>query len=357
MSRRNQAFFWIALIAGTLVFLTLLKSVLLPFVAGIAVAYLFDPLADQLERAGINRALAAGLIIGIFVLAMILGAFFLYPVAARQVLSLLARIPTLIDRGRDQLLPYLQHFLEEVPGNNTAAVKQALGGSAEKAVEVLGDILSGLLNRGLALLNLLSLLIVTPIVAFYLLRDWDILVALVDSWLPRHHRDEIRAQILLIDQTLAGFVRGQGSVCLIMALYYSISLSLLGLDFGLVIGILTGFLSFIPYAGAILGFGLSVGVALVQFWPDYTLIGAVVALFAIGQFVENNVIAPKLVGEKVGLHPVWLMFSLLAFGALFGFVGVLIAVPVAAVIGVLTRYALGRYLGSRLYHGGDAANS
>ena len=203
----------------------------------------------------------------------------------------------------------------------------------------------------MAFANLISLLVITPVVAFYLLRDWDRLIARIDTWLPRDHAETIRERVREVDRTLAGFLRGQGTVCLILGLFYAIALSIAGLDFGLVVGLVAGLLSFIPYVGAIIGLVLSVGLALLQF-DDWLRVAIVAGIFFVGQAVEGNFLTPKLVGESVGLHPVWIIFGLLAGGALFGFVGVLLAVPAAAVIGVGVRFALDRYLQSPYYRGG-----
>ncbi|HEX5690384.1 MAG TPA: AI-2E family transporter, partial [Roseiflexaceae bacterium] len=237
------------------------------------------------------------------------------------------------------------------PTADADSVKQIVGSSAEKAVAWAGGLVGGILGGGLALVNFLSLMVITPIVAFYLLRDWDRMVTRLDAWLPRQHAEIIRIQAKEIDRTLAGFVRGQGTVCLFMALYYGLSLTIIGLDYGLIIGLVSGAVTFIPYVGATFGFVVSTVVALVQFWPDWPWIITTIVVFLFGQFVEGNFVTPYLVGNRVGLHPVWIMFALLAFGAVFGFVGVLIAVPVAAVIGVLSRFIIGRYLNSRIYLG------
>ena len=208
-----------------------------------------------------------------------------------------------------------------------------------------------LLSGGLAIVNVLALVFITPIVTFFLLRDWDEMVARIDKWLPRQWAPVIREQATLIDETLAGFVRGQSLVCLLLGTFYAIGLTIVGLEFGIVIGMLAGILSFIPYVGTIVGFVLSVGLAFAQY-PDWLPIFIVVGIFLAGQAIEGNFLTPKLVGERVGLHPVWVIFALLAGGSLFGFVGVLLAVPVAAVIGVLARFALGRYLQSGYYNDG-----
>ena len=226
-------------------------------------------------------------------------------------------------------------------------------------VNIAGCLVMGLLtglfaqlwNSGKAIVDVISLLIVTPVVAFYMLLDWDRMVAKVDRWTPRDYVASVRQIAREIDQAVAGFIRGQGSLCLILGIFYAVGLSLVGLNFGLLIGLFAGMISFIPYVGSLVGLVLAVGVAIVQFWPDYIWVGVVLAVFFTGQFIEGNILQPKLVGESVGLHPVWLMFALFAFGALFGFVGLLVAVPAAAAVGVLVRFALSRYLDSDLYYG------
>jgi predicted PurR-regulated permease PerM len=181
--------------------------------------------------------------------------------------------------------------------------------------------------------------------------DWDRMVAQVDSWLPRDHADTIRQLATDIDKVLAGFVRGQVSVCLILGTFYSVALMAAGLQFGLAVGAIAGAITFIPYVGSLVGGALAIGLALFQFWGDWWSIGLIAAIFAIGQFIEGNILTPKLVGGSVGLHPVWLLFALSAFGSVFGFVGMLVAVPVAASIGVLARFGVEQYRESLLYRG------
>jgi len=206
-------------------------------------------------------------------------------------------------------------------------------------------------TSSLALVNFLSLFVVTPVVAFYLLLDWDRMIDKIDAWVPRQHLGTVRRLAREVDRSVAGFVRGQGSLCLILGTYYAVGLTLVGLNFGLLIGFFAGMISFIPYVGSALGLVVAIGVALVQFWPDWVWVAATAGVFLTGQFIEGNILQPKLVGASVGLHPVWLMFALFAFGAMFGFVGLLIAVPAAAAVGVLVRFALGKYLESDVYYG------
>ncbi|WP_169569067.1 AI-2E family transporter [Sneathiella limimaris] len=352
MTIRQHLKFWIIATVVFLAILVLLREILLPFVLGMAVAYFLDPVADKLEEKGMGRTSATSLIVGIFLLITILAVVLLIPALADQLIGLVKRLPGYFQAAYDLIVPLLSRVVD-IPGlDNGGDFRKVLSEQATSAFKNLGSITTNILDQGLAFVNLLSLLVITPVVAFYLLRDWDLIVERVDGWLPRKQQQTIRTLVKQIDDVLAGFVRGQSTVCLILAIYYGVALLVVGLEFGLVIGILTGLISFIPFVGAIIGFIASVGVALFQFWPDFIQIGIVGGIFVVGQMLEGYVLTPKLVGGKVGLHPVWVMFGLLAGGALFGFVGVLVAVPVAAVIGVLSRFALTQYMDSPIY--GDA---
>ena len=215
---------------------------------------------------------------------------------------------------------------------------------ATKAAGWIATVLASIWSGGLAIVNLISLIVVTPVVIFYMLNDWDRMVAKVDGWLPRQHIETLRGLARDIDSAMAGFIRGQGSVCMALGIFYALALIMVDLNFGLLIGLVAGLLSFIPYVGSIIGGALSIGMALVQFWPEWFSGVIVGCIFIAGQILEGNFLSPKLVGDRIGLHPVWLMFALFAFGYLFGFVGLLLAVPMAAAAGVLVRFALKQYL-------------
>lgn len=337
---------WLVGIALVLMAVYLLRGILLPFVAGMAVAYFLDPVCDRLERAGLSRTLATIAVTMMFGVIVLATMILLVPLLQGQIADLVSRLPEYIEAGQRALEPLLREVERNLRGDGGAKLREAISGQAGVIVSWLGSALGGLISGGLALANILSLVFITPVVAFYLLRDWDRMVARIDSWLPRQHADVIREQAREIDQILAGWVRGQGTVCVLLAAYYSIGLTVIGLDFGLIIGLVTGLLSFVPYVGTITGFVLSVAVAVAQYddWPP--VIG-VAAFFVAGQMIEGNFLTPMLVGDRVKLHPVWVIFALLAGGSLFGFVGVLLALPVAAVLGVLARFALTRYLASQ----------
>jgi predicted PurR-regulated permease PerM len=205
---------------------------------------------------------------------------------------------------------------------------------------------------GKALVSFASVLIVMPVVTFYLVRDWHPMIEKVDSWVPVRQRDTVRSLAGEIDAAIGGFLRGQLGVCLVLGCYYAIALMVVGLDFALLIGLAAGVITFVPYIGSMTGLMIAASVAMAQFWPDWKRVAVVIAVFLIGQVVEGNIITPKFVGERVGLHPVWMIFAMFAFGYLFGFVGLLLAVPLAAAIAVLLRFALRQYFASRFYTGG-----
>lgn len=351
MTLQRQVIIWAVAFAVLIMVLWLLGGILLPFIAGLVLAYFLDPVADALERLGLPR-LAATLVILIgALLVLVLALIIIAPLLADQVGRFANDLPglirTLVARFNDLAPQWLKDQLAHTGTDVQGTMASLAGKAAEWILAVLGSVWSG----GMALVNVLSLLVVTPIVAFYLLADWDHMIAKVDSWLPREHAPTIRMLASEIDRAMAGFIRGQGTVCLVLGAFYAIGLSLAGLKFGLAIGLLAGFLTFIPYAGALIGGVLAIGVGLVQFWPDMMAIGIIIAVFAAGQFIEGNFLSPKLVGRSVGLHPVWLMFALFAFGYLLGFVGLMLAVPLAAAAGVLMRFGLRQYLSSRLYLG------
>jgi predicted PurR-regulated permease PerM len=349
MTLKQHVKFWLIFVTIFILFLVLLSNILLPFVLGMAVAYFLDPVADKLEDIGVNRSFATAIIIGVFLFLVVLITILVVPVLIEQLLGFLNRLPGYIARLHAFLLPFVERFIDVNDLQQNGEVKKNLALYAGEAVKSLGALSKNIIGGGLAFVNIITLLVITPVVAFYLLRDWDKIVEKVNSWLPIKNAQVVRRLAKEIDDVLAGFVRGQATVCLILSLYYGIALMASGLEFGLTIGIITGMISFIPFVGAIIGFIASVGVALVQFWPDFIMIGIVGTIFIVGQVLEGYVLTPNLVGERVGLHPVWVMFGLLAGGSLFGFVGVLIAVPMAAVVGVLSRFSIRQYLDSPLY--------
>jgi predicted PurR-regulated permease PerM len=348
MTRRERTWFWVGFLVLLVAGIYVLRDVLLPFVAGMAVAYFLDPVVDKLERVKVGRSLGTLIVLGAFFLAMLGTLLLLIPLIQAQVVRLTEVLPSYSQRLQAEFEPLIAFVQEKIrSGEAQAKIPDVAGTMISWAARLISRVITG----GLAVANILSLLVITPIVSFYLLRDWDRIIDTIDGWLPRAQRDVVREQATLINQTLAAFVRGQGTVCMALGTFYALGLSLAGLDFGLVIGLFAGLISFVPFVGTIVGGVLSVGLAMAQF-PGWEMVLVVAAIFVAGQAIEGNFLTPNLVGDAVGLHPVWVIFALLAGGALFGFLGILLAVPVAAVIGVLTRFGLARYLTSALHlHG------
>lgn len=349
---QRQVYFWLAALAVVVLALWLLSPILLPFVAGAAIAYLLTPVTDRLERYGVNRLAAALIIITLVVLAFVYMILLVAPILGGQLTSFIVAIPGYVGKLQslltDQSRPWVQKLLGA--GFNPAA---SISDLVTQGVGWLTSFLQSLWSQGRALVSLFSLVVVTPVVAFYLMYDWHRIIRSVDDAIPLNQRDTVRELAREIDAAIAGFVRGQSAVCVILGSFYAAALTVSGLNFGLLIGLISGLITFIPYVGSMTGLVLALGVAVAQFWPEYASILTVLGIFLVGQFFEGNLLSPKLVGESVGLHPVWVIFALLAFGYLFGFVGLLVAVPMAATIGVLARFALHRYRQSALYTGAE----
>jgi len=344
----RQLTFWLLTFLVLAAVLWLLHDILLPFVAGIALAYVLAPLADRVERLGVNRTVAALIVVSVLVVALIALMLLLVPLLLQQGASLISHIPGYFKRIKELIVdpnfPWL-NWLGSAETGKTAS-------------DLVGQVATWLLSfsyslwtGGKALVSFASVLIVMPVVTFYLIRDWHAMIDRVDSWIPVRQRETVRQLGREIDAAIGGFLRGQFGVCLVLGCYYAIGLMLVGLDFALLIGLIAGVITFVPYIGSMTGLMIAVSVAIAQFWPDWKRITLVVAIFLVGQFIEGNIVSPKFVGERVGLHPVWLIFAMFAFGYLFGFVGLLIAVPLGAAIAVLLRFGLRQYFASPLYTG------
>lgn len=348
---KRQIVFWLVVLVLFVIFLMVFSSILLPFVAGMALAYFLDPVADWFERRGLSRMMATVVILVLFVVGFAISLMIVVPLLVSQANEFLNKLPGYVTSLQQMIANASPDMLPSWLRNQIGALKDNFSSILGEGTKFLATLFEQIWNSGKAIVDVFSLLIVTPVVAFYLLLDWDRMVARLDQLVPRDYVGTVRELSHEINATIAGFVRGQGTLCLVLGAYYGTGLALTGLNFGLLIGLFSGAISFIPYVGSTVGFVLAIGVAIVQFWPNYLWIGLVAIVFLTGQFLEGNVLQPKLVGNRVGLHPVWLMFALFAFGLLFGFVGLLVAVPVSAAIGVLVRFAVSRYLESDLYHG------
>ncbi|MBG0797970.1 AI-2E family transporter [Methylocystis sp. L43] len=360
LSLERQLALWGLTLLALGLSLYFLSPVLAPFVAGTALGYLLDPVADRLQRLGLSRLGAAGLLLVVFLLVVGTAAVILVPILSHQLAGFITSLPGYLQTLHGLLTQWSERFTSD--SINGWLQEFGLGGAAasfdaqkyindltSQGATLLGDFVKSLLWRGYALINVVSLIVITPVVAFYMLVDWDHMVAIIDDLIPPRHREDVRSLARDIDRALAGFVRGQSLVCLFLGIWYAGGLSAIGLNFGFLIGVIAGFLSFIPYVGSVTAFVLSIIVAIVQGWPHINLPIEAVAIVTTGLIMDGYVLSPRLVGASVGLHPVWIMFALLAFGALFGFTGLIVAVPVAAALGAFMRFLAKRYRGSALY--------
>lgn len=350
MIKNQQTWLWIGFGVIFLGSLYLVSGILMPFLTGLLVAYAMNPAVRHLEKWGFSRTLGTSLMIVGFFLLIGLLLFIAIPFIQAELLHLASRIPQYGDRilvAAKPLLDEASHYIE--PHD----IEKLRGLASTYLVDVFTwgvKLLAGILTSGLALANLISLIVITPIVAFYFLRDWNKIIKTIDSWLPRPHEPTLKKLCTDINKTIGSFARGQALVCITVGLYYSIALTLANLDFSVVVGMVIGVMAFIPYVGAALGLMLSMGIAFSQF-TDWSSIGLVAGIFIVGQTLEGYLFIPYFVGDRIGLHPVWVLFSLLAGGLLFGFVGILFALPIAAALGVLVRHGLELYLKSPYYLG------
>ncbi len=343
--------FWIAAFLVFIGLLWLLRAILLPFVVGAVLAYLLDPLANRLTKRGLSRLFAALIILGGFIIVLVALLIVIVPLLVNQLSAFVAHIPAYARQLQSFLNDPSHQWLQRVIGGASGGGDWSAADLVNKSVAYLSTVLPALLTKGKALLSIFSLIVITPVVAFYLLCDWNRAINAFDQLIPLRQKETVHGLVREINTAISGYLHGQLLVCVILGAYYAAALTLAGLSFGLLIGVVSGLLTFIPYVGSLTALVISLGIALAQFFPDWSHIVMIVGLVLIGQFLEGNVLSPKLVGESVGLHPVWLIFALLAAGYLFGFVGLLLAVPMAAAAGVLTRFAIRRYRASPIYTG------
>ena len=335
----------------------LLREIMLPFIAGMVLAYLLDPLANRLERWGMNRLIATLAIIGLFVVGAVFLVLLTAPIIVTELAHFIDNFPLYVRRLQALAADPSRPWVRTIIGEGLGHAQQSIGELAAVGTAWLATFLRSVWSGGEALIAVFSLLVVTPVVACYLIHAWAGMIATVDNLVPPTRRDTVRALAREIDATIGGFVRGQSAICLILGVFYAVALTLIGLNHGVLIGLAVGLISFVPYLGSLTGLVVSTCVAIAQFWPNWTLILLVPAIFFVGQFLADYVLSPYLVGRRVNLNPVWILFALFAFGYLFGFVGLLIAVPLAAAMGVLMRFALRQYLESPFYAADPAAQA
>ena len=324
-----------------------LNAIILPFLLGFVGAYASNGLVSRLEKIHIARGVGSALVILGVIFLLILLLIVAFPYLQQQLITLAIALPKIVDTSVNNLKPFLDQCAEKFGTPDPAELKTHLSSHVGDILSWSVRIITGILSNGMVLANLISLVFLTPIIMFYLLKDWPKLIRRLDVYIPPLHKEAVHGYVKKIDDTLSAYAKGQATVCLVLMILYSIALWAVGLNQGLFIGVLTGFLSFIPYLGAIIGLLTSVALAFTQ---DPSLIVPIMIVFFVVGMTESNILAPRLIGEKVGLHPVWIIFSLLAGASWFGFLGILVALPVGAIIGVVVRFGIEWYLTSPLYN-------
>lgn len=352
LTLKQQLLFWSGTFVVFLALLWLLSDVLLPFVVALVLAYLLNPVVEALQKLGLPRVVAALLILLVAIGLIVVGIMAFGPLIAQQVTEFVKGIPADIEKLQKLFDDFTQTWFGQQVREQLPKAQGSLGGIASSIAGWATGFLASVWSGGKSVISVISIFVIAPIVAFYLLLDWDRLVNAVDSWIPRPQQGTVRQILHDIDAAISGFLRGQALCCLILGTFYAVALKLIGLNFGILIGLTAGALGFIPYLGPSSGFLMATGMATAQFWPEWLPILMCAGVFVAGQIVEGNLLQPFLVGSRTGLHPVWLMFALFAFGYLFGFIGLLVAVPVAAAIGVIVRFLFKQYLASSYYRGG-----
>lgn len=355
---KNSAIFWVIVLVLVIWFFYSVSSILFPFVVGLFFSYLLNPIVNRFEKKGIKRSFSAICIT--FVLALIIMAtmVLVIPSVFNQLISLLKEIPNYIEKFRSLVIPKLEGFIgqiklftatEETDGAKEK-LSQLVNNYSGDLVYFMGNIINKIIFSGTSILNFLSLLFVTPIVTFYIIKDWPKFTKNVKNLIPKRHLNTFTSLSNEVSEILSGFLRGQTNICIILMFYYSIALVLNGVQYGLLIGLLTGLFSFIPYVGFSVGFILATVISAFQF-QDMLSVFITIGIFLFAQIVESYYLTPRFVGSKVSLHPVWVIFAIFAGGILFGFTGVLIALPAAAVIGVLIRFTIKQYRNGSIYLG------
>lgn len=351
MRIERQVFFWLVALAVTVLIIGVLREILLPFIVGMLVAYALNPIVDRLVHWGLSRTASSAIIMAIMLALLTFLLIKVAPILYHQGETLALALPDQMKQLRAVIDSIAREKLGARFPEFAAALDRTVAALTENWTNLASIAAKSLFDQIRSLFNLISLLLVTPLVAFYLLVDWYPMLDKIDGWLPRDHAPTIRRLGIDVNTSVSAFIRGQGLVCMILAAFYALGLSLTGLEYGLLIGLATGILAFVPFVGWALGLIIALALSAVQFWPQTTPIGLVALVFVAGQVIDAVFLSPTIVGSRIGLHPVWLLFALFVFSYLFGFVGVLVAVPVAAAIGVLVRFGLNAYLQSEVYKG------
>lgn len=350
MTTLQQVLFWAAAFIIIISLIILFKAILLPFVLGAGIAYLLNPMVNKITSHGWKRRrVVLTILIGFITLFSILVAI-ISPILAKEIMSFVDHAPEIGHKLWVLVKPHIL-WIQAKFGYEISAdeIQDAMKDNVDKALQVSKNVISGITMGGIAIIDAAITILITPIVAYFLLKDWPRFIGQITGLLPIHYKSTIKTLANEIDIKIAGFMRGQITVCAILGMIYAVSLSIAGLNYGFLIGLGTGMLSIVPYVGSTIGLLTSLTVAFLQSDGDWGFVGIIAAIFAVGQFLEGNFITPRLMGQSVGLHPLWILFALMAGGSLLGILGMMLSVPVAAAIGVLIGFLIEQYKKSPYY--------
>lgn len=347
-SIRNHLFFWMITSFFLFGFIWIFNPVLLPFVLGIALAYLLDPAMEKLAGWKFPRWAAALTILSFFFVIILSILALVLPMIFRELQQLAEMSPDYADKAWTMIAPYAEWIQTRIGNSDLSSLENTLRNNIGNAFKIGGNLVTGLANGGQAVTGFLTTLVITPIVAFFMMKEWNVITTWLDDMLPRDNYDTIRSLLDKMNQKMSGFIRGQLSVALALALIYAIALTIAGLNFGFLVGFIAGLLSIIPMLGSTIGLLVSIVIAWFQM-KSWGFVAIIAAIFLTGQFIEGNILTPRLLGKSVGLHPLWILFAVMAGGSLFGLTGMLLAVPVTAIAGVLLSFGIERYKDSAYY--------
>lgn len=346
---RTKAYFWLGALLTVIGFVWIFNGILTPFVLGAIIAYLLNPLVKFFARESIPRWLSSGGILLMFIFFLLVVLALVIPPLTREAIALAKALPDYIDRAAQYLAPYVGWVQARLGDGATQDLPTLIKENISGFMTGAGGVLVGIKAGGVAAASAITTLVLTPLVAFFMMKDWPRITRWVNDLYPRQYETMIKDLWTQIDRKLAGFIRGQLLVAFFLGLGYAIALTIAGLNYGFLIGVIAGILSIIPLVGSTIGLLTSVIVAYIQTGGEWGYVAIIGGIFIVGQIIEGNILSPKLLGDNVGMHPLWVMFALLAGGSLFGIVGMLIAVPVAAIVGVLVGFFIQQYKKSPLY--------
>jgi putative permease len=345
----DKIIFWSFFIGICVIFLVLISDILAPFFIAFTIAYILQPLIDNNSiRYKLPRNIIAYGVFVIFLSIFILGVVIVLPLMYQQISLLVSKVPVYKNYLQTELAPIFIAKIQSIDPTLADKLKDSIQNIINSTFSVIALLLNNIWSYTMATINIVMIILLVPLILFYFLKDWPKMVAMIENLLPLKGKNKVREVLSSINGLLSAYIRGQLNVCLLLSSYYGIGLSIIGVDLGLLLGMLSGFLIIIPFIGLLIAFLLSIIIGCFTFGITIKL-SYIVILYIVGYILESSIITPKIIGDKIGLHPLWIMFSVFASGSLFGFIGIFFAIPIAGIIKVLLKFAIQLYKSSRIY--------